>query len=373
VNDIATILAEAALRLHRHLDRTHLQKGLLAGPDPGVRLNLRFWRFLKSYAGLTNGPERHVFMQGAAYWIMANWVLLDLRGEQAFGYLAARGADRVADLQRGDGSWQYPLKERRHLAATIEGNWASLALLESFRRTGEERYLRAALDWKRFLLRRIGFQSYEGTLAVNYFDRPRGNIPNNTTNTLWFLAESALHEPDAEAEEKIHGMKAFLKKVQRPNGEFPYIVESPYEKGKPHYLCFQYNAFEFLDLCHYYRIRGDEEVVPMLESLAGFLSSGLTLRGWARTSCIRERPRVIYYTASLAYALWKAHALGISGDAEKWRRGILRVLEHQNPRGSFPHSRGDYGILEDSRSYPRYQAMILYFLASLSHESGKDR
>ncbi len=373
MNNVSTNLTDAAHRLHRHLVRRHLRDALLAGPDPGIRLNLRVWRLLKSYAGLIHGPERHVFMQTMGYWILANWLLFDRLGGEYFRHMAIQGSDALVASQRHDGAWRYPLRERRHLVATIEGNWASLALWESYRRTNDERYRTTALTWKAFLLNKIGFQSYRSTLAVNYFDLPRGNVPNNTTNTIWFLAESACYEPDPSGEEKIEAMKAFLKEVQLPNGEFPYIVESPYEKEKVHYLCYQYNAFEFLDLYHYYKLRSDRDVLTLLRKLAGFLSQGMTEDGWTKASCLHARPCVLYYTAALATALWKAYEIELIDTTRPCCNGLSYLLRFQTSLGSFPHSFYDYGVLSDRRSYPRYQAMILYFLALIDYDLTKDR
>src|SRR5580693_4588109 len=41
-------LFQAAERLHAQLVDRHVAGGLLRGPDPGVRMNLRVWRFVKS-------------------------------------------------------------------------------------------------------------------------------------------------------------------------------------------------------------------------------------------------------------------------------------------------------------------------------------
>ena len=125
---------QGALRLHGYLARHHVRNDLLAGPDAGVRLNLRLWRFAKSALCLYRGPEKHVFTQGLAYWVLANGRLHDRHQDPAFLEGAVRGSDALLGMQRENGSWPYPLRERRHLAATIEGNWASLALLDTFRK-----------------------------------------------------------------------------------------------------------------------------------------------------------------------------------------------------------------------------------------------
>jgi len=367
LNTLGNDLAQGALRLHAYLARHHLRGDLLAGPDAGIRFNLRLWRFAKSALGLRQGPERHVFTQGMAYWVLANGRLYDLRRDPGFLASAVRGADALLGLQREDGSWPYPLRERRHLVATIEGNWAALALLDAFRRTGDERHRQGALRWKRFLLERIGFQDVQGTRAVNYFDKPRGNVPNNSTNTLWFFSELASVDPDPALEEGIQGMKAFLRRAQTRDGEFPYILASPYEAAKAHYLCYQYNAFQFLDLAAFHQKSRDPEVLEMLRALAGFLDRGMDEEnGLAKASCLTARPFVLYHTAAVAAALRRAYRLGLLPSEEKSLRGCRALLDRQRPDGSFPYSFADYGFLRDDRSYPRPLAMILYFLLILS-------
>ena len=54
---------EAAQRLHAHLRLRHFDRGLLRGPDPGVRFNLRLWRFLKSALDFVPWQDDYVFMQ----------------------------------------------------------------------------------------------------------------------------------------------------------------------------------------------------------------------------------------------------------------------------------------------------------------------
>ena len=359
---------DGALRLHRYLVHRHVREGLILGPDPGVRFNLRFWRFAKSYLRLLHGPEKHFFLQGMSYWILSNRILFEIEGDECFSNYSRAASDAVINLQKPDGSWQYPLRERKNLTATIEGNWAALALLQSFRTTKKEEYYQGALNWKDFLLNRIGFQTYQGTLAVNYFDQPRGNIPNNSTNTLWLFAELTDIQKDPGLEEKITAMKAFLVKAQRQNGELPYILTSPHEKAKAHYLCYQYNAFEFLDLIHFNRLRNDGELRTLLHSSAGFLEKGMDEHGRAKASCSSDHPTVYYFTAALATALWEAYKQKWLPSAEHVLRGFSFLLDNQKSDGSFPYSTNDYGFLRDNRSYPRYLAMILYFLCLMAKE-----
>jgi len=65
-------------------------------------------------------------------------------------------------------------------------------------------------------------------------------------------------------------MVKFIQLTKNSNGELKYAIE------REHYLCYHYNAFEFLDLSHYYEIINDERIRIILEKLANFLSAGVT-------------------------------------------------------------------------------------------------
>ena len=134
---MAPAALDAARRLHRYVGARHVHDGRLEGADQGVRWNIRVWRFVKSYLPALRPHERYFFLQGQAYWALASWALGDLTGDPAY-HAAARAATRVIlATQRPDGAWDYPLLERKHLIATVEGNFGAVALLEGFRRDGE--------------------------------------------------------------------------------------------------------------------------------------------------------------------------------------------------------------------------------------------
>jgi hypothetical protein len=63
-----------------------------------------------------------------------------------------------------------------------------------------------------------------------------------------------------------------------------------------------------------------------------------------------------------AAAFRYSSALGIGDYQGLANRAYRYVLSRQRGNGSFPHSHGDYRVLSDRRSYPRYLAMILYHL-----------
>ena len=355
----------SARRLHGHLAATHIKENLLIGPDPGIRFNLRFWRFLKSALPGVGWRDNYCFLQTQGYWCRANRQLFDLTGERRFRDLAVETGKAVLALQQSQGYWTYPLPERKNLIATLEGNWAALTLLETYARLGETHYLQAALRWYEFLQQRIGFQKYKTGLAVNYFDRPRGNIPNNSTNTLYFLyklTEAAGEETlEIKLKEQAGGLIRFLTEVQLPTGELPYIVENEFEPRRDHYLCYQYNAFQFLELAAVFRM-GAESLREILLPLAKFLAGGVEPNGASRFNCFRRYPEVNYYTAVLGAALLEAQRLNLGDYAQLSNTCYHHLLDRQLDSGGFEYSEKDYGVLRDRRSYPRYQAMILSHL-----------
>ena len=188
-------LLEAALRLHARLAADHLHGGRLAGDDQGVRWNIRVWRFWKSYLPMLAPHRRHFFLQGQGYWALANWTLFDLTGDERFRTCAREATEAVAASQREDGAWAYPLRERKHLFATVEGDFGAVTLLEAHRRGLGDPFLRSARAWHDFVEQRIGYQDHPGGLAVNYFDRPRGMVPNNTAEWVWVLFQRPHSRP----------------------------------------------------------------------------------------------------------------------------------------------------------------------------------
>lgn len=355
-------LTRAAQRLHAFLLRRHYTAGLLHGPDSGVRFNLRAWRFLKSSLAFLPWKDDCVFMQTQGYWVLANWTLHEATGDGAYRQLALESTQAALRLQSTDGSWAYPLPERKHLVATVEGNWGAIALLASYARDPRDEFLRGAVRWYDFLIRRIGFQEHARGKAVNYFDRPRGKVPNNSVEAAWFFLRLWKATGEERFLEHVDALLDFVATVQLPSGELPYIVESPLERGRNHYLCFQYNAFQFLKLAWARTLKPGCGAEGLLPPLARFLEKGVTPSGASAASCFHARPEVDYYTAALGAALDEARRLGLVASAELSQRCYARVLARQQPDGGFVHSSGDYSFLSDRRSYPRPQAMTLLHL-----------
>jgi hypothetical protein len=354
-------LLEAAERLHAYLLRRHYDRGFLRGPDAGVRFNLRAWRFLKSGLDLLPWNDDYVFIQTQGYWILSNWMLYETAGDSRFRNIALESAEATLDLQCADGSWEYSLPERKRLIATVEGNWGAIGLLASYAREREPRFLRGCVRWYDFLIGHIGFQDHGAGKAVNYFNRLRGKMPNNSVEAAWVFARLWRATGDERYLEHVAGLMDFVRSVQLASGELPYVVESPYERRREHYLCYQYNAFEFLKLAWLDRLRPLDSVAAILPGLAKFLATGVTATGACAESCQSRFVEVDYYTAALAAALAEAVRLGLA-DASLSERCYARVTGRQKDDGGFLYSEGDYGFLQDSRSYPRPMAMTLFHL-----------
>ncbi len=358
-------LLKAAKRLHTVLANQHLRKGLLRGPDAGVRFNLRAWRFLKAAAPSLPWHDDYVFMQTQGYWALANWMLADATGEAHYAGIALDSARAVLREQSSQGTWRYPLPERKHLVATLESMWGAATLLAACAREANAELLDGAVRASGFVMDHIGFQPHGHGEAINYFDRPRGKISNNSVTAVWFLLRLWRATGNDEFLAHVPSMVRFVEGVQMPSGEIPYIVEGPYENARPHYLCFQYNAFQFLYMAWAERAAPGTWSRTVLARLARFLAGGVRNSGACANDCARTArggPETDYYTAALGAALYEAHRMGLVSSTELSDRCYDRVLERQRPNGGFRYSTGDYLILRDGRSYPRGQAMTLFHL-----------
>ena len=355
-------LFTAAERLHAHLLRRHYDRGLLQGPDAGVRFNLRLWRFLKSALDFIPWRDDYVFMQTQGYWILANWMLHEATGEPRYREVALESTEAALERQTPEGYWAYPLPARKHLIATVEGDWGAVGLLATYARTREARYLTAALRWHGFLVNRIGFQSHTRGEAINYFDKPRGKIPNNSVEAVWLFVRLWKATREERFLAHVDAMLEFLAAEQLSTGELPYIVAGPLEARRDHYLCFQYNAFQFLKLAWTQPLWSQPALREVLRRLAPFLEKGVTSTGASAAACGQTNPEVQYYTAVLGAALFAAERLGLVEQRGLSERCFARVLARQRPDGSFAYSTGDYGVWRDGRSYPRPMAMTLFHL-----------
>lgn len=355
---------EASLRLHSYIQAHHWNGHALLGPDPGIRFNYRIGRFVKGYLPFVGWRDDLYYVQGQGYWILANEALFDRTSEERYAEIAERCADELLAQQRADGAWEYPNPEWAGRIATAEGTWGSIGLLATYRRTGEPRFLDGALRWHDFLQREIGFQRIGDELAVNYFaGRPGARVPNNTAFLLRFLAMLDSVTGTTRYTKDGPDLVAFMRSVQRPSGEFPYAVPGTDTGGeRPHFQCYQYNAFQCLDLIAYHELTGDDQVIPAIEGVLRFLKGGIGDDGHAAYDCTNPRRTVTYHTAALAAAFNAATALNIDTYRECADRAYAYVLRLQRPDGGFIYSQRDYRLFSDRRSYPRYLAMILYHL-----------
>ncbi len=354
----------AALRLHESLAAHHWDGETLTGPDPGIRFNYRVGRFVKSMLPQINWGDRYYYLQAQGYWILANWRLYRLTGEERYRQIAIQCSDAMIARQRPDGGWDYPNPEWKGRTATAEGTWGAIGLLETFRASGEQRYLNSAGRWYAYMVDEVGFQQIGDELAVNYFaGRGSARVPNNSAFALRFLAELAGLRKDRSYLSYADGLLAFLQRAQKPSGEFPYSLGlSAADPGRPHFQCYQYNAFECLDLIRYYELTGDERVVSTIGKVVDFLVGGVADDGHLHYDCGNTHREVTYHAAAAAAAFWKAAQVGFSACRDLAERGYAYVLSRQLPDGRYSYSRQDYRVLSDQRSYPRYLAMILYHL-----------
>jgi hypothetical protein len=349
-----------ALRLHRYIVNKHWDGRAIVGPDPIGKIHWRVTRFVRSYLPWLPGDDRYTYLQGQGYWIRANLELYELVGEPQYAAIAKQCADHVVRVQSADGAWLHPpIWGRRGFISTVEGVWGSLGLTATFKKTGQHEYLDAALKWYDFQVNSIGFEQAGDGLAANYYAHSRHVVPNVTTMLLLLMAEVYELTGDERYLEYTDKMIRFLEYSQFDSGEFPYVFPS-----WPHFMCYQYNSFEFLDLAYYYDLTQDERVWRIMHRLANYLSGGLTERGSCRYNCLEENPEVNYWTAAIATALHKAHQLGLGDYEAASLRAYRRVLGRQRPDGGFGFSDKNYRFLRDNRSYPRYLAMILDHLSS---------
>jgi hypothetical protein len=306
-------------------------------------------------------------MQAQGYWVIGNWTLFQHTGDQTYRDVALSCSGEILRRQRADGAWDYPNPEWRGRVATVEGVWGSLGLLASYRNNGDDRFLAGALKWHNFLVEQVGFQKEGDQLAVNYFAHRKGSrVPNNSTNALRLLAELAEVTADQRFMAQCDGMVAFMEKVQLPSGEIPYTVDGVQNgKGCAHFQCFQYNAFQCLGLLEYAKLSQNERALPIIRNILEFLRGGVGTDGHVRYECDNHYRRVVYHAAALALAFHRAKSLGIDGYEGLAERTFSYVLERQTPDGNFCfYSEGDYRILRDRRSYPRYLSMIMVHLLS---------
>jgi DUF1680 family protein len=355
---------QAAERSHAHIKARHWNRGAIVGPDPIGRINWRITRFVKGYLDWLPWPDNYVYLQAQGYWIQANLRMFELTGDPVHLEIVERCADHIVQAQLTNGVWEHPaLRERRGFISTVETVWACLGLVAAYQKLDKPVYLDAILKGYDGLINVIGLRPLNNGLAINYYAHSRSLVPNVTTMLLWLLAEIYRVTGDARYLESTEEMLRFLEYSQLESGELQYAY-----RARPHFQCYQYNSFQFLDLANFYALTGDEGVLAIITRMARFLSSGITERGSCRYDCFKENPETNYWTAALAAALRRAGQLELGPYRELSERAYRRLLSRQNSDGSFYFSDKNYRFLADRRSYPRQQAMILYFLLLRAHK-----
>ncbi len=359
-------LDNAIKRLYQHILQTHWNGEAVAGPDPGIRFNARIGRFIKSYLSFIPWPDNLAYIQAQKYWILNNWLMVDLNlGDKNQSQdIATACTEYLLTVQQLEGYWEYPNPEWADRIATVEGSYGAMGLLETYRRTQHEPFLAGAIKWYRFVIDQIGFQNRNGFLAINYFkDRGSVMVPNVSASALRMFALLAKATDDDQYLEYAEQLVTWLNHVQQETGELPYGVNSLGGKNRIHFLCYQYNAFEFMNLADYHHLTQDEAIWPVLEKLADFVAKGVTESGACRYDCHHEKPDVSYYATAAGAALSQATTLGLGNYGELAEQAYQRILSLQKDDGRIAfHSQGNYGFLSDQRSYPRYLSMILYHL-----------
>src|SRR5262249_43377767 len=156
-----------------------------------------------------------------------------------------------------------------------------------------------------------GYQEHPGGIAVNYFDRPRGLVPNNTAEWIWVLGRYATVTGDDRYLGRVSRLLGFLEAVQLPTGERPYRIGSYYQRRtRVHYLCYQYNAFQCMKLAWYAEAHRDPRARALAVRIADYLKGGVTASGAVRASCQSLLPEVVYYADAVGLALHTVTRLG---------------------------------------------------------------
>lgn len=350
-------LETAAERLYHHLLRRHWTGQALVGPDPIGKVNWRITRFVRGYTRFLPWRDQHTFLQAQAYWIQANLNRYRLTGEDSCLTIVEQTADWILRGQNPEGGWNYTLPERRHLIGAPEGTWAGIGLLAAFRQLGNPQYLIAAQRWYDFQVNKMGFARYQDGLVPNFYNRPGRPVPNVATMCLRFYCELQEASGDQGFLEHKTGLVRLLGHAQMTNGEMHYVLPE-----RPHFQCFQYNSYQFLDLAEFYLHDPDERVRNIMQGIASFLATGVTPQCGCRFNCDKDYPEVNYWNAALASALRLADELQLGDYAALSQSLFRRLLSRQSSEGGFDFSTGDYRALRDRRSYPRTLAMILSHL-----------
>ncbi len=321
-----------AMELYRTLSDSYSDTDGLYGPDEypfmweaGALMHLYPVYRLLAGLGLLRYP-RYRYVQGQAYWIIANLFLYKSSREPKYLDSAVVTGRHLVRSQNPDGSWTNPLPGWQDRISTVYCSWGGLALAKLYNATKDDECLAAAMNWKECMLRKVG--TFNTTLEgedyefIQYF-HPTNSIvcPNASTLALAFLSNLARYLTQRD-QLLMRKLLASIGSIQLSTGEIPYTED------RVHYQCQSYNAFEFIDLFEYARNEGSTEANLVLKGIANFLSKGVPESGQVGYSCSREYPEVTYHTLIVAAALHYASLLfGDSIYANAKRRIIARILQ----------------------------------------------
>jgi hypothetical protein len=354
----------AAQRLHQYLTTHHFHGRALKGLDFSGPLNYRIGRFIKSYFFGAAGKDNSVSCQAQGYWILGNWQLYLVTGDKRYRDIATGCSEYLWSYQNKDGDWVYPGPKPCCRGKTVEGTWGSLGLLESYRQTGDSRFLTGARKWYRFLVCEIGFQRIGAELSANISTGRKGpRIVSVSTLVLRFLAELAFTSRQEDYLRLSRGLLRFVCEAQSASGEFQYSMKG--ESGghdRFHFKCCENNAFECLDLTRFYELTGETRALVLVRKVLGFLRMGLSEEGRAQFECGDGHREVNSHTAVLAQTFARAQELDIKGFETAASKAYRHLMEKQREDGGFDFSQRDSFFLKDKSSYPRNLAMILHRL-----------
>jgi hypothetical protein len=342
----------------------HFQGRALKGPDLEGALNYRIGRFFKSYFARATRKDNSYSFQAQGYWILGNWQLYLATGDAKYRDNATRCSEFLLSYQRDDGGWNNPELKWRRSMKMVEGTWGSLGLLESYRQTGDTRFLTGARKWYRFLVCEIGFQRISAELSANLGKGKKGpRVTSLSTLVLRFLAELAHASGQENYLRLSKGLLRFVCEVQSSSGEFQFSVKGEAGGGgRFHFKCFENNAFECLDLMRFYELTSETRALVLVRKVLGFLRMGLSEEGHAQFECGDIHREVNSHTAVLAQAFARAGELDIKGFETVASKAFNHLIEKQRQDGGFDFSERDSFFLRDKSSYPRNLAMILHRL-----------
>ncbi|MFQ3550167.1 MAG: hypothetical protein SNJ70_10505 [Armatimonadota bacterium] len=362
----------SASKLWQNIVDNHLKvDGSIMGPDGGGRWNLRVWRFVRSYLPFLpwRNNDRYL-LQGQGYWILANYELYNQTRDKKYYEAVTKCADSILKNQTDEGYWVHDAPGWEGRITTVEGCFAAIGLLRAFDLSKDKKYLDGAVKWYDYMMENIGFQKYnndENSLSLRYYSNNFASklVPNVSTLGLWISSEMHKATNDDTYLQYNTQMINFLIQCQLHTGELPYAIGKVGEKTRTHYLCYQYHAFELMDLLEYYKNTNDERIIDVIKKVAEYLKNGVRENGDARFACHKKTPTVPYYTAAVSAALLMTTNMGFGNYIEQSLKGYNRLIEVQRKDGGYDYSWNNYLIFKDKNSYPRNLAMILYHLTIL--------